>query len=113
MEERFGQRLKRLRLEQGFSCGELAVKVGVTEGAIRQIESGQSKSASFPVGVRLARLLKIDPYELALGIPASNYTPEETAFEARMRVLEEQLLTVTKMLDTVTQEQSLRKQSEG
>lgn len=46
---------------------QLGYKVGVTEGAIRQMESGQSKSASFQVGVRLAQVLGVGPTYLALG----------------------------------------------
>ncbi len=67
MDETFGERLRRLRTERGFAPGELAYKVGITEGAIRQMESGQTKSASFPVGVRLASVLGVDAAYLALG----------------------------------------------
>ncbi len=45
----------------------LARAVDVTEGAIRQMESGQTKSASFAVGLRLARALKVTPWFLATG----------------------------------------------
>jgi transcriptional regulator with XRE-family HTH domain len=45
----------------------LAHAVGVTEGAIRQMESGQTKSASFAIGLRLARVLGVTPWYLATG----------------------------------------------
>ena len=45
----------------------LAHAVGVTEGAIRQMESGQTKSASFVVGLKLARVFEVTPWYLATG----------------------------------------------
>jgi transcriptional regulator with XRE-family HTH domain len=65
--EDFGPRLRRLRTAAGLSPSALAHSVGVTEGAIRQMESGQTRFASFPVGVRLADALGVDPRYLALG----------------------------------------------
>lgn len=67
VEETFGQRVRRLRERYDVSVGTLAASVGVTEGAIRQIESGQTKSASFGVGVRLADALGVSPHYLATG----------------------------------------------
>jgi transcriptional regulator with XRE-family HTH domain len=65
--EPFGRRLRRLRLACGLSCTQLAYRVGVTEGAIRQMESGQTKIASFVVGLRLARVLGTTAWYLANG----------------------------------------------
>ncbi len=65
--EEFGPRLRRLRLAAGMAPIDLAHGVGVTEGAIRQMESGQTKIASFPVGVRLAEVLGVDAAYLAFG----------------------------------------------
>jgi transcriptional regulator with XRE-family HTH domain len=45
----------------------LAHAVGVTEGAIRQMESGQTKSASFLVGLKLAHVLGVTAWFLATG----------------------------------------------
>jgi transcriptional regulator with XRE-family HTH domain len=67
--ERFGRRLRRLRLARGLSCSQLAYRVGVTEGAIRQMESGQTKIASFVIGLRLARELGTTAWYLAVGGP--------------------------------------------
>ena len=67
MEGTFGERLKALRESKGLSVGDLAVSVRVTEGAIRQMESGQTKSASFVVGLRLAQVLDVSPWLLATG----------------------------------------------
>lgn len=63
----FGDRLRLLRTRAGFTPSSLAQAVDVTEGAIRQMESGQTKSASFVVGLRLARVLGVTPWFLATG----------------------------------------------
>lgn len=65
--ESFGERLRRLRKERALTVAALAKMVGVTDSAIRQIESGESKSASFAVGLRLAQVLEVDPFVLAFG----------------------------------------------
>jgi transcriptional regulator with XRE-family HTH domain len=66
--EGFGERLRRLRTARRLSCAQLAHRVGVTEGAIRQMESGQTKMASFVIGLRLAKELGTDAWYLANGI---------------------------------------------
>ena len=65
--ESFGERLKRLRRERALTIPALAKLVGVTDSAIRQLESGESKSASFAVGLRLAHILEVDACVLAFG----------------------------------------------
>ena len=70
MAETFGERLRALRMKRALTPSELARRVDVTEGAIRQMESGQTKSASFAVGLRLARLLEVSPWYLATGADA-------------------------------------------
>jgi transcriptional regulator with XRE-family HTH domain len=66
--EFFGERLRRLRIAREVSCAQLAHRVGVTEGAIRQMESGQTKMASFVIGLRLAKELGTDAWYLANGV---------------------------------------------
>ncbi len=61
----FGDRLKAAREAAGLSVGKLAQAVEVTEGAIRQMESGQTKSASLKIGIRLARALQVSSEMLA------------------------------------------------
>jgi len=63
----FQERLRTLREQQGLRVGELASAVGKTEGAIRQMESGQTKFASFAVGLRLSRELHVSPWYLCFG----------------------------------------------
>ena len=48
-----------IREKAGFSVANLARAVRVSEGAIRQLESGDSKFPTFPVGVRLASVLNV------------------------------------------------------
>jgi transcriptional regulator with XRE-family HTH domain len=65
--ETFGERLRSLRTRRQMTPSALAHAVGVTEGAIRQMESGQTKSASFLVGLKLANVLGVTAWFLATG----------------------------------------------
>ncbi len=93
--ERFGERLRRLRVARRVSCAHLAQRVGVTEGAIRQMESGQTKMASFVIGLRLARELGVEPWYLANGTdgddpafdPGASLAARVAALEARITLL--------------------------
>lgn len=76
----FRERLKKKRAEFGLTPGQLAIAVGVTEGAIRQMESGQTKSASFATGVKLALALNCDPFWLATGRPAPDLASQKWTF---------------------------------
>jgi transcriptional regulator with XRE-family HTH domain len=90
--ESFGERLRRLRVARGVSCAQLAHRVGVTEGAIRQMESGQTKMASFVIGLRLAKELGTGAWYLANGIPddAEPQTGPD-AIALRVRALEDRI----------------------
>jgi transcriptional regulator with XRE-family HTH domain len=79
----FGDRLRTLRTRRRLTPSALAHAVGVTEGAIRQMESGQTKSASFLVGLRLARLLEVTPWYLATGAD-EDANPTATAADASL-----------------------------
>ncbi|HEY0395630.1 MAG TPA: helix-turn-helix transcriptional regulator [Candidatus Elarobacter sp.] len=74
MSDSFGERLRSLRMRRHLTPSGLAHAVGVTEGAIRQMESGQTKSASFLVGLKLAHVLGVTAWFLATGRDA----PPET-----------------------------------
>jgi transcriptional regulator with XRE-family HTH domain len=63
----FGERLRALRERRKLTVSQLAIAVRITEGAIRQMESGQTKSASFLTGLRLATTLDVTPWYLATG----------------------------------------------
>jgi transcriptional regulator with XRE-family HTH domain len=66
--ESFAERLRRLRTASSLSTSDLAYRVGVTEGAIRQMESGRTKSANFTLGLKLSQVLDVDPWYLATGV---------------------------------------------
>jgi transcriptional regulator with XRE-family HTH domain len=106
--ESFGVRLRRLREQRHMTPSALAHAVGVTEGAIRQMESGQTKSASFLVGLKLAEVLGVTPAYLVTGReklsetgspspapqPASvleRHTMQIAALERRVKSLEARL----------------------
>ncbi|MBV8643320.1 MAG: helix-turn-helix transcriptional regulator [Candidatus Eremiobacteraeota bacterium] len=90
--ESFGERLRRLRLASGLSCAQLAQRVGVTEGAVRQMESGQTKIASFVIGLRLAKELRTDAWYLANGVTDDAETPGGAdALSLRVAALEQRL----------------------
>ncbi len=87
--ETFGDRLRRLREAAGFSIKTLAEEAGVTEGAIRQLETGGVQNPSFAVGLRIATAVKADPYELAFGGAGTGSVAERLAkIEARLARLE-------------------------
>lgn len=90
MTESFGERLRRLRLEQGYTVVDLAAAVGAAEGTLRHLESGDVKSPNLLLGIRLADQLKVDPRYLALG-EGSSTSERFDALERRVRKLEQRL----------------------
>ena len=93
MSESFAQRLRRLREERGATIAALADEVGVSEGAIRQLETGNVKSPSFVVGLRLAHYLGVDPYYLASG-DGSHVGERLLLVERRLAKLEQRVATL-------------------
>ncbi len=67
MIETFGTRLRRLREERGLPKTALAKRVGLTEAAIRQLESGRTSDARLGDGARIADALGVDLRYLACG----------------------------------------------
>ena len=63
----FRERLRALREKRSLRVGQLASAAGVSDTAIRQMESGQTKLASWPVGMRLSRELEVNPWYLCFG----------------------------------------------
>jgi transcriptional regulator with XRE-family HTH domain len=82
-----GARLRALREAKGYTVTELAAAVGITEGGVRQIESGQIKVPSLLIGLRLAEELMVDPYYLAYG-ERSSIAARLGNVENRVSVLE-------------------------
>ncbi len=65
--ETFGERLRRLREARGLRKTVLARQVGLTEAAIRQLESGRTSGPRLADGMRLADALGTTPRYLAFG----------------------------------------------
>lgn len=98
MSQTFGERLRALRTRKRLTPSALAYAVGVTEGAIRQMESGQTKIASLIVGLRLADFLGVTPWFLATGsdVPEKgSRSPEQQAQVAKA----EDVLVLVNALD--------------
>jgi len=70
MSETLGERIREARIAKQLSVGQLASRIGVTEDALRKIESGNTQQPAFIVGVRIAAELEINPFFLALGDPS-------------------------------------------
>jgi predicted nucleotidyltransferase/DNA-binding Xre family transcriptional regulator len=80
---RIGARIRACRLARGLSASALAVRAGVTENAIRKIESGDSKEPRFSTGVRIASALGVDPSELVDAAPKPSGAPPSLAIALR------------------------------
>jgi hypothetical protein len=71
----------------------LAHAVGVTEGAIRQMETGATRGTSFVVGLRIAGALGVGEWYLATGTdrPDLDEASENVRLEARVAELERKI----------------------
>jgi transcriptional regulator with XRE-family HTH domain len=99
MAQTFGERLRTLRERRKMTVSQLAIAVRITEGAIRHMESGQTKSASFITGLRLAATLEVTPWFLATGLADG---AAETAKSRRPDAnLVEAIESLTKALESV------------
>lgn len=86
--ETLGDRVRGLRAERGLSVADLASAVGVSEGAIRQLEAGITKSPGLMLGLRIADCLSADPWYLALG-EGTSLTDRLIVIERRLDALEQ------------------------
>lgn len=62
--ENVSKRIKELRKKKGLSLKELAVKLGVSDTALSNIETGKTKSISIEIGKGLSNFLEIDFFTL-------------------------------------------------
>ena len=67
--ETIGERIKRLRETCGLTRADLAYKTDITPQGIAAIENGETKAPSFPVGLKIARALNTEAWEIAFGKP--------------------------------------------
>jgi transcriptional regulator with XRE-family HTH domain len=65
--ENLGDRVRRLREDQGITIAALTATCRVSEGAIRQVETGAVKSPSLLLALRLSKALGVQPYWLGTG----------------------------------------------
>ena len=76
-----GTRVKALRRGLRLSAGKLAMLSGVTENAIRKIESGHSAEPRFSTGLRMAKALGVAPEDL-LPLPHMEVKPKPSMSRA-------------------------------
>ena len=62
-----GQRVEAARKARRLSVADVAFRVGKSESAIRHIENGTTREPGCYVFLKIARMLKADPYHLAFG----------------------------------------------
>jgi predicted nucleotidyltransferase/DNA-binding Xre family transcriptional regulator len=85
--EPIGARVRRLRISQHMTATELAMRAGVSEDAIRKIESGRSKQPSFVTGVHIAAALDVPPALLAFGEAGTSAGDPSPSLSHVLRVL--------------------------
>jgi SOS-response transcriptional repressor LexA len=108
MEETLGQRIERLRKKAQLGQKELGRRVGLSESAVSNLESGKVADLKLPVAVKMAAVFGITAEELHSGKPAATrqqlseqrdaYDPDSEAAEigrAVLRIVQEQQ-TVTR-----------------
>ncbi|MCL1125608.1 helix-turn-helix domain-containing protein [Shewanella surugensis] len=71
-----GQRVKQRRIQLGYRAKYVAKEVGLSAGGLSLFENGHTSGIDFVTGVKLAKLLQLDPESLALGLETCG-SPEE------------------------------------
>ncbi len=67
-----GARVMRLRENLGITRTQLAAKIGISDGGLRQLEISLTATPSFEVGLRIAAELKVNPWYLLTGEGGGN-----------------------------------------
>jgi transcriptional regulator with XRE-family HTH domain len=88
--ETMGERVRKHRTRLGYSIADLAAIVGVTEGAIRAIETGAVAAPSFFLGLRFADTFGVDPCDLAYG-KSGPLSEQVTLLRRRVDAIEKRL----------------------
>jgi len=86
-----GERIHARRREIGISASRLASAAGVTENAIRKLESGETAEPRFHTGMRIAQALEMSPEELAGAPGRASSAPELAKVIAAIRSIRETL----------------------
>jgi uncharacterized protein len=79
MEQSIGQRIRAHRKARHMTASQLAGRVGLTENAVRKLESGDSKEPRFTTGLRIAHELGLPPEALAGHRVSTILSPPELA----------------------------------
>jgi len=90
----FGPRLQYWRKLRGYKKqGALAEKLGIKQGSLSELESGESKAPSAEVLLKLSDLLGLRPRYLLFGegAPESQYFQELNGLEAQLVMIFRQL----------------------
>ena len=58
MKNEFGERLKELRTEEGYSLSDLSKKVGIPQSSLSRWENGKADIVSFNL-IKLAKYFKV------------------------------------------------------
>lgn len=86
-----GRRIRTLRAALGLGQGELAKKVGISQPALSQIESGATKVLKGPTLLAIAKALESDPDYISTGKPSA-IAPQQLSFgEAELIAIFRQL----------------------
>lgn len=76
-----GDRIRGLREAKGLTRSELAYKIKISPQGMAALENGETKSPSFAVGLKLARILGASPWEIAFGKPEPRRAPASDGME--------------------------------
>lgn len=90
-----GKRIRALRTTKGLTQKKLALRIGIQQSSLSELETGESKIASGDTLVRLAEVLECSPDWLATGkgspvMPLSGISPDESDLLLVWRYLSEQ-----------------------
>jgi transcriptional regulator with XRE-family HTH domain len=89
-----GARVRHVREARGVTLASLADTCRVSEGAIRQIETGAVERPSLLLGLRIANALGVEPYWLGTG-EATPLDVRVVELEARVSALEKSTMTAS------------------
>lgn len=71
-----GKRVKQRRIQLGYQAKYVAKEVGLSPGGLSLFENGHTSGVDFVTGIKLAKLLQLNPESLAFGVETS-LSPEQ------------------------------------
>lgn len=104
--EGFGDRLRRLRSQRGWSMDELCRQSGVSRNHIWQLEKGQRRYPRQDTFDRLAKAFDVSPFYLEHGYEPDSPVPPEfnnpaLALRATTKLNEQQIKQVLAIIDVM------------